>query len=98
MVEYMRATFFKEKSMEKEDTFGQTDKFMKVNLKMISVLVQEFFFIQMERDLKEIGRMAKKVGKELIFFPMDLLIQSYIKQAKKLEKPKWKKDSKMLRI
>jgi hypothetical protein len=39
MVEYMRATFFKEKNMEKEDTFGQTDKFMKVNLKMISVLV-----------------------------------------------------------
>jgi hypothetical protein len=41
--------------------------------------------------------MAKKVGKELIFFPMDLLIQLYIRQAKKLEKLKWKKDSKMLR-
>jgi hypothetical protein len=72
-------------------------KYIKVNLKMISVLVLEFFFIQMERDSKEIGRMAKKVGKELIFFRMDLLIQLYIRQVKKLEKPKWKKVLKELK-
>lgn len=84
--------------MEKEDIFGQMDKYMKVNLKMINVLVLELFFILMEKDLKEIGRMAKKVGKELIFFLMDLLILLYIKQVKKQEKQKWKKDLKMLKI
>lgn len=84
--------------MEKEDIFGQMDKYMKVNLRMINVLVLELFFILMEKDLKEIGRMAKKVGKELIFFLMDLLILLYIKQVKKQEKQKWKKDLKMLKI
>jgi hypothetical protein len=75
MVEFMRVTFFKEKNMEKEGTFGQMDKFMKVNLKMISALVLEFFSIQMERGSKEIGRTAKKVVKALIFFQTVLLIQ-----------------------
>jgi hypothetical protein len=98
MAEYMRAIFYKEKNMEKEDIFGQTDKYMRVNSKMIIALVLELFFILMEKDSKEIGRMAKKVVKVLIFSLMDLLTLLYIKQVKKQGRQKWKKDSKMLRI
>jgi hypothetical protein len=83
--------------MEKEDTFGQTDRYMKGNSKMTNVLELVLFIILMEKDLKETGKMAKKVAKEHIFFQMDLLIQLFIKEVKKLGKQKWKKDLKMLR-
>jgi hypothetical protein len=47
----MRVTFFKEKNMEKEDTFGQTDRYMKGNSKMTNVLELVLFIILMEKDL-----------------------------------------------
>ena len=94
---YMKATFCKAKNMEKEDTFGQTDRYMKGNSKMTNVLELVLFIILMEKDLKETGKMAKKVVKELIFFQMDLLILLFIKEVKKRGKQKWKKDLKTLR-
>jgi hypothetical protein len=93
----MKATFCKAKNMEKEDTFGQMDRFMKGNSKMTNVLELVLFIILMEKDLKETGKMAKKVVKELIFFQMDLLILLFIKEVKKRGKQKWKKDLKTLR-
>lgn len=39
MVEYMKATSFKAKNMEKVDIFGRMDRYMRENSRMISVLV-----------------------------------------------------------
>lgn len=97
MVEYMKATFYKVKNMEREDTFGQMDRYMRVNSRMISVLGLALFIILMAKDLKEIGKMAKKVEKVHIYSQMDLRIVLFIKGVKKREKQKWKKDLKMLR-
>jgi hypothetical protein len=96
MEEYMKVTFYKAKNMEREDIFGQTDRCMKVNSRMTNVLGLALFFILMARDLKGIGKMAKKVAKALIFFLIYQHILLYIKGVKKQEKQKWKKDLKML--
>ena len=69
---------------------------MKVNSRMTNVLELVLFFILMARDLKEIGKMAKKVVKAHIFFLIYQHILLYIKGVKKQEKQKWKKDLKML--
>lgn len=94
---YMKATFYKAKNMEKEDTFGQMDRYMMGNSKMTNVSELVLFIILMVKDLKEIGKMVRKVVKEHIFFLMDLLILLFIKEVKKRGKQKWKKDLKTLR-
>ena len=78
----MRVTFYKAKNMEREDIFGQTDRCMKVNSRMTNVLGLALFFILMARDLKGIGKMAKKVVKAHIFFLIYQHILLYIKVVK----------------
>lgn len=98
MEEFMRENSYRAGSMARAGTSGQMDKFMMEILKQINVLVLESSTTPMEKDLKEIGRMAKKVARELTYFQMAPLIVLSTKEARRQGKLKWKRVLKTLRI
>ena len=51
----MKDNGLEQKKMVKELKFGQMDMFMKVNFKIVSGAVKEFYLFQMEQLMKENG-------------------------------------------
>ena len=86
MALYMKVSGLEAKSLAKENSTGPMDKSMRESSRIMSVMEPEYCIIHAERDLKDSGRLAKRMEDVSIHGQMELGMVSFISMERSKER------------